>query len=162
MDEPQDSGMYSVSLTLNGAQRTVTVHFLTTLLILLREHVGLNGTKIGCGHGQCGACTVLIDGERRLSCLTLAVAAHGKMVTSIEGLAADGQLDLMQQCFLRREAFQCGYCTSGQILSAVAVAQDAGVRTRDEIVEAMSGNLCRCGTYEHIVEAIQDYRAAKA
>ena len=148
------AGIVPVTLSINGAVHQLEVHALTTLLITLREHLGLNGTKIGCGHGQCGACTVLIDGQRRLSCLTFAASAHGKSVTSIEGLADGPKLHPVQQAFLRHEGFQCGYCTSGQILSAVGLLREPCQRTRSAVAEGMSGNICRCGAYEQIVTAV--------
>lgn len=150
------AGMVPLSITINGQLHQLEVHALTTLLITLREHLGLNGTKIGCGHGQCGACTVLIDGQRKLSCLTFACAADGKSVTSIEGLAQGGELHVVQKAFLRHEGFQCGYCTPGQIMSAAGLLQEGCPRNRTAVAEAMSGNICRCGAYEHIVSAVMD------
>lgn len=159
MGESQDNGMLALQLTVNGREHATQVHYLTTLLILLREHLGLNGTKIGCGHGQCGACTVLIDGERKLSCLTFAATMEGRTVTTIEGLSTADSIHPMQAAFLRHEAYQCGYCTPGQILSAIAVLKEGKTGSREEVAEAMSGNLCRCGTYEHIVEAVLEMAA---
>jgi xanthine dehydrogenase YagT iron-sulfur-binding subunit len=131
------------------------------LLDTLREQLHLTGSKKGCDQGQCGACTVLIDGERVLSCLTLAVAVQGKAVTTIEGLAKpDGRLHPMQQAFIDEDAFQCGYCTPGQILSAVACVAEGHARSDDEIREFMSGNLCRCGAYPKIVAAIKRARGS--
>ena len=126
----------------------------TSLLDLLRERLGLTGAKKGCDHGQCGACTVLIDGRRVLSCLTLAVAAQGRNVTTIEGLANDGELHPMQQAFIDHDAFQCGYCTPGQIMSAIGCVAEGHANTEAEIREYMSGNLCRCAAYPNIVAAI--------
>ena len=141
-------------LTINERTRHLTVDPRTTLLDALREHLGLTGAKKGCDHGQCGACTVLIDGKRVLGCLTLAVAVRGK-VTTIEGLAdADGNLHPMQQAFIDRDAFQCGYCTPGQILSAVGCISEGHAASDAEIREHMSGNLCRCAAYPHILEAV--------
>jgi len=145
----------AVTLRINGQEHRLALDVRTTLLDTLREHVGLTGAKKGCDHGQCGACTVLIDGRRVLSCLTLAVAAQGRPVTTIEGLAAaDGALHPMQQAFIDHDAFQCGYCTPGQIMSAVACVREGHAGSDAEIREYMSGNLCRCGAYANIVAAI--------
>jgi xanthine dehydrogenase YagT iron-sulfur-binding subunit len=130
------------------------------LLDALREHLGLTGAKKGCDHGQCGACTVLIDGKRVLGCLTLALSAQGRAVTTIEGLAAaDGSLHPMQQAFIDHDAFQCGYCTPGQIMSAVGCVHEGHAGSDADIREYMSGNLCRCAAYPNIVEAIKQARA---
>ena len=154
--------LLALAFQLNGQPRTVSIPAEMTLLLLLREHMGLPGTKIGCGHGQCGACTVLIDGERHVSCLKLAATLEGAAVTTIEGLAGpDGDLHPMQEAFLRREAYQCGYCTPGQIMSAVGLLAEGIARTHEEVAEAMSGNLCRCGAYPHIVEAVMEVIAAR-
>ncbi|CCV15162.1 (2Fe-2S)-binding domain protein [Mesorhizobium sp. STM 4661] len=127
-----------------------------TLLDALRDHLGLTGTKKGCDHGQCGACTVHIDGQRVLACLTLAAQAEGRVVTTIEGLAqANGTLHAVQAAFLEQDAFQCGYCTPGQIMSAVACIREGHAGSDDEIREYMAGNLCRCGAYPHIVAAVR-------
>ncbi|MBP0491494.1 (2Fe-2S)-binding protein [Pararoseomonas indoligenes] len=145
-----------ITLKVNGTERHLAVDVRTTLLDALREHLDLTGTKKGCDLGQCGACTVLMDGRRVLSCFTLAVAAQGAEVTTIEGLATeDGPLHPMQQAFLEQDAYQCGYCTPGQILSAIACVEEGHARTDDEIREYMSGNLCRCAAYPKIVAAIQ-------
>jgi xanthine dehydrogenase YagT iron-sulfur-binding subunit len=128
----------------------------TTLLDALRDHLGLTGSKKGCDHGQCGACTVLVDGRRVLGCLTLAVAVQGRPVATIEGLATGEQLHPMQAAFIEHDAFQCGYCTPGQILSAVACVEEGHARNDGEIREYMSGNLCRCAAYPKIVAAIRD------
>jgi xanthine dehydrogenase YagT iron-sulfur-binding subunit len=144
-----------VSLTINGEMRRLEIAPWTTLLDLLREELDLTGTKKGCDHGQCGACTVLLDGKRMNSCLTLAVMKDGARVTTIEGLASDGALHPMQEAFIACDAFQCGYCTPGQICSAVALVEEGKAQTRDEIRELMSGNLCRCGAYVNIVAAIE-------
>ena len=149
----------AVTLTINGETRQVEVAPWTTLLDLLRLQLDLTGTKKGCDHGQCGACTVLIDGKRMNACLQLAVMQEGRAITTIEGLAADGRLHPIQAAFVERDAFQCGYCTPGQIMSAVALIQEGRARSRDEIREAMSGNLCRCGAYPNIVDAIADVLA---
>ena len=154
------AGMVPLAITINGQFHRLEVHALTTLLITLREHLGLNGTKIGCGHGQCGACTVLIDGQRKLSCLTFACAADGKSVTSIEGLANGDQLHAVQEAFVRHEGFQCGYCTPGQIMSAAGLLGEGCQRNRSAVAEAMSGNICRCGAYEHIISAVLDAMGA--
>ena len=153
-------GMTSgVKLNINGKAHALTLDSRTTLLDTLREHVHLTGTKKGCDQGQCGACTVLIDGERILSCLTLAATVQGKEIQTIEGLAGPGgKLHPMQQAFIDQDAFQCGYCTPGQILSAVACVAEGHAKTDDEIREYMSGNLCRCGAYPKIVAAIKQAR----
>jgi xanthine dehydrogenase YagT iron-sulfur-binding subunit len=148
-------GKIPVKLNVNGAERQLTVAPWTSLLDALRDHLNLTGTKKGCDHGQCGACTVLMDGRRINSCLTLAVMKDGAKVTTIEGLAKDGALHPMQQAFIDHDAFQCGYCTSGQICSAVGLIAEGHANTPDEIRELMSGNICRCGAYPNIVAAIQ-------
>lgn len=149
-----------LQLEINGQPHTMQVDPRVTLLDALREHLTLTGTKKGCDQGQCGACTVLINGKRVLSCLTLAAQANGQSVTTIEGLAqADGTLHPVQTRFLEHDAFQCGYCTPGQIMSAVACIDEGHAGSADEIREYMSGNLCRCGAYPHIVEAIQQAAA---
>jgi xanthine dehydrogenase YagT iron-sulfur-binding subunit len=145
-----------VQLRINGRDHRVPLDTRTSLLDALREHLALTGTKKGCDHGQCGACTVLMDGKRVLSCLTLAAAAQGRDVTTIEGLAqADGTLHPMQQAFIDNDAFQCGYCTPGQIMSAVACVKEGHAETDADIREYMSGNLCRCAAYPNIVDAIK-------
>jgi xanthine dehydrogenase YagT iron-sulfur-binding subunit len=157
-------------LVVNGHERTLETDNRTTLLDALREHLALTGSKKGCDRGQCGACTVLLDGRRVNACLTLAVTLEGRKVTTVEGLATDGELHPVQQAFQDNDAFQCGYCTPGQICSAVAVIEEAAqgwpsVVTEDngedevkldedEVRERMSGNLCRCGAYAHIVPAV--------
>jgi xanthine dehydrogenase YagT iron-sulfur-binding subunit len=145
----------SVSLTVNGTRHTLTLDPRSTLLDVLREHLDLTGSKKGCDQGQCGACTVLIDGRRVVSCLTLAVMKDGASVTTIEGLAANGVLHPLQQAFIDHDAFQCGYCTPGQICSAAGLIAEGKAKTADEIRELMSGNICRCGAYTNIVSAIQ-------
>ena len=127
----------------------------TTVLDALREHIGLTGSKKGCDHGQCGACTVLIDGRRVVSCLTLALAAEGQQIQTIEGLASGDGLHPMQQAFIEQDAFQCGYCTPGQIMSAVACVKEGHANSDDEIREYMSGNICRCAAYPNIVAAVK-------
>jgi xanthine dehydrogenase YagT iron-sulfur-binding subunit len=144
-----------ISLTVNGAKRTFEVAPWTSLLDALRDHLDLTGTKKGCDHGQCGACTVLVDGRRINSCLTLAVMKEGAKVTTIEGLEKDGVLHALQQAFIDHDAFQCGYCTPGQICSAAGLIAEGKATTADEIRELMSGNICRCGAYPNIVAAIQ-------
>jgi xanthine dehydrogenase YagT iron-sulfur-binding subunit len=149
------SGTYAITLIINGHPVKLDVVPWTTLLDALRERVGLTGTKKGCDHGQCGACTVLVDGRRINSCLTLAIMKDGATVTTIEGLAANGALHPLQQAFVDHDAFQCGYCTPGQICSAVGLMSEGHARTADDIRELMSGNICRCGAYVNIVAAIQ-------
>ncbi len=145
----------NLKLRVNGRNHEVALDVRTTLLDALREHMGLTGSKKGCDHGQCGACTMLVDGARVLSCLTLAATAEGRDVTTIEGLAdADGSLHPMQQAFIDHDAFQCGYCTPGQIMSAVACVQEGHAGSAAEIREYMSGNLCRCAAYPNIVDAV--------
>ena len=146
----------AVALEVNGSSHRLTLDPRTTLLAVLREHLGLTGTKLGCDHGACGACTVHLDGRRVNSCLTLAVAAEGRAVTTIEGLGVEGLLHPMQQAFVDYDAFQCGYCTPGQIMSAVACLQEGHAGSDAEIREYMSGNLCRCACYPNIVDAIND------
>ncbi|TYO65813.1 (2Fe-2S)-binding protein [Bradyrhizobium hipponense] len=144
-----------INLVVNGVGRTLNLVPWTTLLDALRDHLALTGTKKGCDHGQCGACTVLVDGRRVNSCLTLAVMMDGAEVTTVEGLASDGTLHPLQQAFIDQDAFQCGYCTSGQICSAAGLLAEGHARDAGEIRELMSGNLCRCGAYPNIVAAIQ-------
>jgi xanthine dehydrogenase YagT iron-sulfur-binding subunit len=148
-----------IKLRINGKNRELMLDTRTTVLDTLREHLHLTGTKKGCDQGQCGACTVLIDGERVLSCLTLAVAAQGRAIETIEGLQGpNGTLHPMQQAFIDQDAFQCGYCTPGQIMSAVACLSEKHAKTDAEIREYMSGNLCRCAAYPKIVAAIKQVR----
>ena len=144
-----------VTLFVNGREAKLNLSPWTTLLDALRDHLDLTGSKKGCDHGQCGACTVLADGRRINSCLTLAVMQDGAKVTTIEGLASGGALHPLQQAFIDRDAFQCGYCTPGQICSAVGLIAEGKARTGDEIRELMSGNICRCGAYPNILAAIQ-------
>jgi xanthine dehydrogenase YagT iron-sulfur-binding subunit len=145
-----------VAITINGVLRQVEIYPWTTLLDLLREELLLTGTKKGCDHGQCGACTVLVDGMRLNSCLALAVMKDGSSVLTIEGLASNGVPHPLQQAFVEHDALQCGYCTPGQICSAIGLMNEGRARTRDEIRELMSGNLCRCGAYVNIVAAIEE------
>lgn len=166
-----------VSFTVNGEARRLNIDTRTTLLDALREHLHLTGTKKGCDHGQCGACTVIVDGQRILSCLTLAVMHGGSAVTTIEGLGRPEQLHPMQAAFVKHDGYQCGYCTPGQICSAVAVLNEikAGIPshvsadltarprlTADELRERMSGNICRCGAYSNIIAAITDVAGGSA
>jgi xanthine dehydrogenase YagT iron-sulfur-binding subunit len=149
-----------VVLRVNGTEHRLTLDPRTTLLDALREHLHLTGSKKGCGLGQCGACTVLMDGKRVKSCLSLAALTEGREITTIEGLAQGGQLHPLQAAFVERDAFQCGYCTSGQIMAGVACIAEGHAGSPEEIREWMSGNLCRCGAYDHIVAAIQDAAGA--
>ena len=146
----------AVTLHVNGVERKLTVAPWTTLLDALRLHLDLTGTKKGCDHGQCGACTVLVDGRRINSCLALAVMKDGEKITTIEGLAHGDALHPLQQAFIDHDAFQCGYCTPGQICSAAGLIAEGKARTADEIRELMSGNICRCGAYPNIVAAITE------
>jgi xanthine dehydrogenase YagT iron-sulfur-binding subunit len=157
-----EAGLVPVTLTLNGTPHRLEVEPRAILLDTLRENLGLPGTKKGCDHGQCGACTVLVNGRRVLSCLSLAAMHDGDEITTIEGLERDGQLHPMQAAFLEHDAFQCGYCTSGQIMSAVALAKEPIGRDDQAIREAMSGNLCRCGAYKNILSAVKAARDASA
>lgn len=152
----QLSGLQRVVLQINGNPMTLAIEPRTTLLDALREYAGLMGTKKGCDMGSCGACTVHIDGRRVVSCLTLASRVQGKAVTTIEGLAVNGDLHPVQAAFLEHDGFQCGYCTPGQIMSAVALINEGHVGSPDEVREWMSGNICRCGAYPNIVAAIHD------
>lgn len=146
---------HSISLRVNGARQQLEVAPWTTLLDLLRERLALSGTKKGCDRGQCGACTVLVDGKRVKSCLTLAVMQDGAEVTTIEGIGSGETLHPLQQAFIDHDAFQCGYCTPGQICSAVGLMNEGHARTPDDVRELMSGNLCRCGAYANIHAAIE-------
>ena len=150
-----DSANVHVRLNVNGTNHDLDIDPRTTLLDCVREHLHLTGTKKGCDHGQCGACTVLVDGRRINSCLTLAVMKDGATVTTIEGLAANGALHPLQQAFIDHDAFQCGYCTPGQICSAAGLIAEGKAKSTDAIRELMSGNICRCGAYPNIVAAIQ-------
>lgn len=146
----------AISLTLNGQPRQLQVQPWLTLLDLLRDQLDLVGSKKGCDHGQCGACTVLRNGVRVNACLTLAIMCDGDELTTIEGLADGEQLHPMQRAFITQDAFQCGYCTPGQICSAVGLAREGRAQTREQIQELMSGNLCRCGAYSNIVAAVEE------
>jgi len=151
-------GQLSVKLCVNGEQREVSIDPRVTLLDCLREVLHLTGTKKGCDHGQCGACTVHVGGRRINSCLALAAAHDGDEIVTIEGLGAPGRLHPMQAAFLQNDAYQCGYCTSGQIMSAVALLREPCGDSDDDVREFMSGNICRCGAYANIVRAIQQAR----
>lgn len=148
----------NLKLEVNGKDYNISVEPRSTLLDVLRENLKLTGTKKGCDFGQCGACTVHIDGERKLSCLSLAVMQDGKKITTIEGLANGDELHPMQQAFIKHDGFQCGYCTPGQIMSAVACVKEGHATNRDECREYMSGNICRCGAYPNIIDAIMEVK----
>jgi xanthine dehydrogenase YagT iron-sulfur-binding subunit len=149
----------TIRLRVNGTEHQLTVDARTTLLDALRDRLHLTGTKKGCELGQCGACTVLLDGKRINACLTLAAMVDGRAITTIEGLANGGALHPVQAAFIEHDGFQCGYCTPGQIMAAVALLQEGHARSDDEIREFMSGNLCRCGAYTNIVAAIRQAAA---
>ena len=156
---PAGDGRVSTTITINGTRHTLAVDPRTTVLDLLREDLDLTGTKVGCDHGQCGACTVLLDGLRVNSCFVLAAAANGKSIVTIEGLAGPkGELHPMQAAFIEEDGFQCGYCTPGQIVSAIGCVKEGHAGTDAEIREYMSGNLCRCGAYQGIVKAVKRAR----
>lgn len=147
------------TLHVNGVEHKVELDTRVTLLDALRDHLGLTGAKKGCDQGTCGACTVLVEGRRVLSCLTLAAQCDGRNVTTVEGVAQDGRLHPVQEAFIRCDGFQCGYCTSGQIMSAIALLSEGRADSDDDIREYMSGNICRCGAYPNIVEAIRQAAA---
>jgi xanthine dehydrogenase YagT iron-sulfur-binding subunit len=155
-ETPMPASRIDVVLRVNGSDHRLALDPRTTLLEALREELHLTGSKKGCGLGQCGACTVLMDGKRVKSCLSLAALAEGREITTIEGLAAGGRLHPLQAAFIERDAFQCGYCTSGQIMAGVACIAEGHAGSAQEIRDWMSGNLCRCGAYDNIVAAIQD------
>ena len=153
---PQDPSLpVALTLRVNGEDRALTIDARTTLLDALREHLGLTGSKKGCDHGQCGACTVLADGRRVVSCLTLALVAQGKDITTIEGLGDGDALHPVQAAFIEQDAFQCGYCTPGQIMSAIACVTEGHANSDEDIREYMSGNICRCAAYPNIVAAVR-------
>ena len=151
-----------LTLTINGTVQQLQVEPWTTLLDLLRDKLDLTGTKKGCDHGQCGACTVLIDGRRINACLKLAVSVDGAEITTIEGLGAPGNLHPLQAAFIEHDAFQCGYCTPGQICSAQGLINEGHARTREDVREQMSGNICRCGAYTNIADAVLDVMESRA
>jgi xanthine dehydrogenase YagT iron-sulfur-binding subunit len=150
--------MGSIELDVNGESRIVDIEPRVSLLDALREHLGLTGAKKGCDQGTCGACTVWVDGRRVLACLTLAASCDGREVTTIEGLAAGGEQHPMQRAFIEHDAFQCGYCTPGQIMSAVKLLEEGNASTDEDIAEFMSGNICRCAAYPNIRAAIRQVR----
>jgi xanthine dehydrogenase YagT iron-sulfur-binding subunit len=150
-----DDPLHSITLTVNRIPYELTIYPWVTLLDALRNYLDLTGTKKGCDHGQCGACTVLVNGKRVNSCLTLAVMKDGAEITTIEGIAEDGVLHPLQQAFIDHDAFQCGYCTPGQICSGIGMLSERRAKTKEDIQELMSGNLCRCGAYSNIVAALQ-------
>jgi len=156
--EERGPGPVTVTLSVNGAERPVEIEPRVSLLDALREHLDVTGPKKGCDQGACGACTVFVDGRRVLACLTLALSCEGREVTTIEALAEDGELHAMQKAFIAEDAFQCGYCTPGQIMSAVALTAEGHTGDDAEIKEWMSGNLCRCAAYPHIRAAIRAVR----
>jgi xanthine dehydrogenase YagT iron-sulfur-binding subunit len=147
-----------IKLSINGQEKHLELKPWVTLLDCLRERLDLTGTKKGCDHGQCGACTVIVDGKRILSCLTLAVTKDGAEITTIEGIADDGKLHPLQQAFIDHDAFQCGYCTPGQICSAIGMFKEGKAQTEADVKELMSGNLCRCGANTNIISAIMDVK----
>jgi xanthine dehydrogenase YagT iron-sulfur-binding subunit len=156
------TSLHHITLHVNRIERPLEVETRVTLLDALRERLELTGAKKGCDHGQCGACTVLIDGKRVLACLTLAVACEGKAITTIEGIASEGRLHPLQQAFIDHDAFQCGFCTPGQILSGIACIDEGHAGNDDELRESMSGNICRCAAYPNIVTAIRQVAEAMA
>jgi xanthine dehydrogenase YagT iron-sulfur-binding subunit len=159
---PIISGASPMSLNINGQVKNLRLEPRTTLLDALREYLDLTGTKKGCDHGQCGACTVLVDGKRVNSCLTLAVMSQGKQIQTIEGLAKGDELHPMQEAFLKHDGFQCGYCTPGQIMSGVACVKEGHATTDDQCREWMSGNICRCGAYPNILAAVREVAGQQA
>ena len=154
MEGPVFSSRVAIGLRVNGTGHALDFHARTSLLDLLREHLGLTGTKKGCNRGECGACTVLLDGARVNACMVLAASADGREVTTVEGLAAGGGLHPVQQAFIDQDAFQCGFCTAGQIMSAVGCVREGHATSGEEIREWMSGNICRCSAYPQIAAAV--------
>ncbi|KLT64325.1 (2Fe-2S)-binding protein [Pedobacter sp. BMA] len=152
------AGSHTIDLTINGKHTTLSIEPWVSLLDCLRDHLNLTGTKKGCDHGQCGACTVLCDGKRVLSCLTLAVMKNGADITTVEGIANGEELHPIQQAFIDHDAFQCGYCTPGQICSAIGLLKEGKANSRAEVKELMSGNLCRCGANVGIIDAIMQVK----
>ena len=155
-----DAEKVKLTLTINGVKQRLSIDPRVTLLDLLREQLGLTGSKKGCDFGQCGACTVHVNGQRVLSCLSFAVMQHGKKITTVEGLSAGQQLHPLQEAFIKHDGFQCGYCTPGQLMSAVACIREEKAGSEMEIREYMSGNLCRCGAYPNIVNAIMEVKSS--
>lgn len=160
-NKDQFNELQTVRLKVNGKERELQLSSWVSLLDALREHLDLTGTKKGCDHGQCGACTVLCDGKRILSCLTLAVLKDGAEILTIEGIASGNQFHPMQQAFIDHDAFQCGYCTPGQICSAIGLLKEGKANTREEVQELMSGNLCRCGANVGIINAIMEVKEGR-
>src|SRR6516165_2364500 len=158
--DQQPPGKMTITLHVNGVERRLSLAPWTTLLDALRLHLDLTGTKKGCDHGQCGACTVLVDGRRINSCLTLVVMKDGAQITTVEGLAQGNALHPLQQAFIDHDAFQCGYCTPGQLCSGVGLLREGHAKTADDVREQMSGNICRCGAYPNILAAIEQVRQA--
>jgi xanthine dehydrogenase YagT iron-sulfur-binding subunit len=159
---PDPSLPVALTLQVNGTAKSLNIDARTTLLDALREHIGLTGSKKGCDHGQCGACTIMVGGRRVLSCLTLALTAQDQQITTIEGLSQGDKLHPMQQAFIDQDAFQCGYCTPGQIVSAIACVKEGHAADDDDIREYMSGNICRCAAYPNIVAAVKQAAPAMA
>ncbi|WP_020570515.1 (2Fe-2S)-binding protein [Neolewinella persica] len=161
MNSPPSATSHEVQLQINGKPAKLQLEPWVTLLDALRDHLDLTGSKKGCDHGQCGACTVICDGERILSCLTLGVMKNGSEITTIEGIAVEGEMHPLQKAFIDHDAFQCGYCTPGQICSGVALIAEGHAQTREEVKELMSGNLCRCGANTNIIDAIMEVKAGR-
>jgi xanthine dehydrogenase YagT iron-sulfur-binding subunit len=158
---PQPIAKEKLKITINNKMMDLEIDPRTSLLNLLREQLGFTGTKKGCEMGQCGACIVHVDGKKTNSCISLALSNHNKSITTIEGLAKGEELHPMQKAFLKHDSFQCGYCTSGQIMSAIACVREGHTKTRNDIKEFMSGNICRCGAYQNIVDAITEVATSK-
>ncbi|WP_206307147.1 (2Fe-2S)-binding protein [Streptomyces sp. F001] len=156
---PPDVSQVDITLTVNGTAHRLEIDSRVTLLDALRDHLGLTGAKKGCDQGACGACTVLVDGKRVVSCLALAAQYEDREITTVESLCPSGELHPMQEAFARHDAFQCGYCTPGQIMSAVSLIAEGRANSEEEIREFMSGNICRCGAYPNIRAAIRDVAA---